>query len=190
MDSRFSEFYNAFRLLGVEVGSSLSEIKSSYRKLAKKIHPDKNRGEHEKSAHERFTKLRDSYVLLCNDAERRRFEEYFLAKCGSSLIRQNCEQRNKDKNLRYSNDYKSNRVIRKGNACQVELEPLRRESIGLINIYKDRIKTITSEGCMHNKEQIWMSKLKYINLDRAIDQFNMFEKIVISKLEHLTRVVN
>ena len=55
---------NPYDVLGVETGSSDSEIKSAYRRLAKKHHPDKvqNLGEvYVKAAKEKFSKIQAAY---------------------------------------------------------------------------------------------------------------------------------
>lgn len=56
---RLSECYS---LLEVGPGASLDEIKSSYRKLAFKYHPDLNPGD--SRAAQRFTRLNEAYVQL------------------------------------------------------------------------------------------------------------------------------
>lgn len=187
-DSRFNKFCSAYKLLEVEVGSSFNEIKSSYRRLAKKIHPDKNRGKHEKSAHERFTILRDSYVLLCDDVERRRFEEAYLSARNSSQTRQNNELRTKDRNSLSGKHLKAENLLKKGNTNQTNLESLHRESIHLINIFKDRSKTRVSEGEYADiSEKSLRNKLKNVHLDKIVDKFNEFENMVLFKLTQITQ---
>ncbi|NCD24415.1 MAG: molecular chaperone DnaJ [Deltaproteobacteria bacterium] len=56
---RLSECYS---LLELSPGASLDEIKTSYRKLAFKYHPDLNPGDARAAA--RFTRLNEAYVLL------------------------------------------------------------------------------------------------------------------------------
>ena len=55
---------NYHKILGISVGASKLEIKSAYRKLAKKFHPDKNNS---KQAHEMFVKINEAYAFLSND---------------------------------------------------------------------------------------------------------------------------
>lgn len=189
MDNRFNKFCSAYKLLGVEVGSSLNEIKSSYRRLAKKFHPDKNRGKCEESAHERFTLLRDSYVLLCDDVERRRFEESYLsARNTSSQFRQNYEFRTKDRSSFSGNDSKANKPLKKGSTSKANLESLHRESIHLINLFRDHLKTRISEGeHVDISEQSLRDRLKNVRIDKIVDKFNEFENIVLLKLVKLTQ---
>lgn len=55
-------------MLGVEPTASVDDIKSQYRKLALKLHPDKNRDD--PNATERFQELQEAYEVL-SDADRR-----------------------------------------------------------------------------------------------------------------------
>ncbi len=57
-----------YRLLEVSPGSSQEEIKKSYRKLARKYHPDANQGNPE--AEEHFKLVNEAYAIL-GDAEKR-----------------------------------------------------------------------------------------------------------------------
>jgi len=59
-------------LLGVEKSASESEIKSSYRKLALKFHPDRNRGK--PGAEEHFKKLATAYSVLSDPNKRRHYD--------------------------------------------------------------------------------------------------------------------
>lgn len=51
-----------YRLLELKSGATLSEIKASYRRLARQYHPDVNPGDIE--AHEKFIALTDGYQTL------------------------------------------------------------------------------------------------------------------------------
>jgi hypothetical protein len=51
-----------YRLLELKSGTTLSEIKASYRRLARQYHPDVNPGDIE--AHEKFIALTDGYQTL------------------------------------------------------------------------------------------------------------------------------
>jgi NADH:ubiquinone oxidoreductase subunit 3 (subunit A) len=54
-------FEQAYSILGISANASEEEIKSSFRKKAKLLHPDKNRSVH---AHEQFLELHEAYALL------------------------------------------------------------------------------------------------------------------------------
>ncbi len=57
-----------YEVLGVERGATDQEIKSAYRKLALKYHPDRNPGD--KAAEEKFKEAAEAYAVLA-DAEKR-----------------------------------------------------------------------------------------------------------------------
>lgn len=54
-----------YEVLGVERGASQAEIKSAYRKLAKKYHPDLNPGD--KQAEAAFKEVNEAYEVLSDD---------------------------------------------------------------------------------------------------------------------------
>jgi len=61
-----------YEILGVPRDASQSEISKTYRKLAKKLHPDLNPGNPE--AEERFKKVSGAYQLLKDPEQRERFD--------------------------------------------------------------------------------------------------------------------
>ena len=63
-----------YEVLGVARSANDTEIKSSYRKLAMKFHPDKNPGDH--AAEEKFKELAEAYAVLA-DAEKRGLYDRF-----------------------------------------------------------------------------------------------------------------
>ncbi len=52
-----------YEVLGVSRNSSDQDLKSAYRKLAMKYHPDRNPGDH--AAEEKFKEPSDAYPVLC-----------------------------------------------------------------------------------------------------------------------------
>jgi DnaJ-class molecular chaperone len=58
--------------LGVARGASEKDIKSAYRKLAKELHPDKNKDN--PKATDRFSEVTRAYDLLCDPDKRARFD--------------------------------------------------------------------------------------------------------------------
>src|SRR5438105_720889 len=61
-----------YEVLGVGKGASAQDIKSAFRKLAKKHHPDANK--HDKNAASRFAELNAAYEILGEDAKRKAFD--------------------------------------------------------------------------------------------------------------------
>lgn len=63
-----------YNILGVSKEASQSEIKSAYRKLAVKYHPDKNPGD--KAAEEKFKSITAAYEVLSDETKRRQYDYY------------------------------------------------------------------------------------------------------------------
>ncbi|WP_425475705.1 DnaJ C-terminal domain-containing protein [Mesorhizobium hunchu] len=61
-----------YDILGVQKTASAADIRSAYRKLAKKLHPDLNPGD--KSAEEKFKEVSGAYDLLGDEDKRKRFD--------------------------------------------------------------------------------------------------------------------
>jgi molecular chaperone DnaJ len=63
-----------YEVLGVERGADEQAIKSAYRKLALKYHPDRNPGD--KSAEERFKEAAEAYSVLSDGQKRAAYDRY------------------------------------------------------------------------------------------------------------------
>src|ERR1700709_408748 len=59
--------------LGVAKPPKPAEIKTAYRKLARKHHPDANKGD--SAAEERFKEISEAYDVLSDDTKRREYDE-------------------------------------------------------------------------------------------------------------------
>jgi DnaJ-class molecular chaperone len=91
---------NYYILLEIKSTASHVEIKSAFRALAKKYHPDKNRGN--KSAEDYFKEIQQAYAILSNPEKRRRYDHQYNYKANAQKQKRNY----------------SNAVPYKGNAYQ------------------------------------------------------------------------
>ena len=73
-----------YKALGVSKGATAEEIKKSYRKLARKYHPDANKGD--SASEERFKEISEAYNVL-SDAKRRHEYDEARSLFGSGGVR-------------------------------------------------------------------------------------------------------
>jgi molecular chaperone DnaJ len=71
-----------YEVLGVPRNASDQEIKSAYRRLALKYHPDRNPGS--RDAEESFKEAAEAYGILGDPEKRRRFDAYGIAGLGGA----------------------------------------------------------------------------------------------------------
>jgi len=62
-----------YEVLGVQKGASQDEIKSAFRRLAKKYHPDVSK---EENAAEKFKEVQEAYSVLSDDAKRKQYDQF------------------------------------------------------------------------------------------------------------------
>ena len=62
-----------YKALGVSKGATAEEIKKSYRKLARKHHPDANKGD--AASEERFKEISEAYNVLSDEKRRKEYDE-------------------------------------------------------------------------------------------------------------------
>ncbi|MFZ4557940.1 MAG: DnaJ C-terminal domain-containing protein [Pseudanabaena sp.] len=67
-------FRNYYEILGVPKTSTADEIKRSYRRLARKYHPDLNPGD--KAAEERFKDIGEAYEVLSDVTKRQQYDRF------------------------------------------------------------------------------------------------------------------
>lgn len=66
------EYKDYYKILGVEKSATQTEIKATYRKLAKQFHPDKN--PNNKSAEEKFKEINEAYDVLGDPEKRKKYD--------------------------------------------------------------------------------------------------------------------
>lgn len=67
------DYYN---ILGVKKTAKPKEIKSAYRKLALKYHPDKVEESEKEAAEEKFVKVSEAYSVLSDEEKRKVYDQY------------------------------------------------------------------------------------------------------------------
>lgn len=61
-----------YKILGVDENASQADIKTVYKNLAKKYHPDKNQGN--KEAEEKFKEISEAYETIGDDVKRKQYD--------------------------------------------------------------------------------------------------------------------
>ena len=72
-EQEIMEYKDYYKTLGVAKSASESEIKTAYRKLARKYHPDMN---HEKGAEDKFKELNEAYQVLSDPEKRKKYDQF------------------------------------------------------------------------------------------------------------------
>lgn len=87
---------NCYKVLGVRNFADADEIKTAYRKLSKKFHPDLNEGD--PFFEERFKEVQNAYELLCDVLRRNAHDRYLerLTPIGIFTSRTNQEHKPED----------------------------------------------------------------------------------------------
>lgn len=68
------EYKDYYKILGVDKKADTKEIKSAYRKLARKYHPDVNPGD--KKAEDRFKEVQEAYEVLSDAGKRSKYDTF------------------------------------------------------------------------------------------------------------------
>lgn len=68
------EYKDYYKTLGVEKTASQEEIKKAYRKLAKKHHPDANKGDG--AAEAKFKEISEAYEVLGDEQKRKKYDAF------------------------------------------------------------------------------------------------------------------
>lgn len=76
------KYKNYYEILGVNRRSSKEEIKLAYRKMAKKYHPDTNKGDETEA---KFKDINEAYATLTNEEKRRKYDRQ-VARYGYGIV--------------------------------------------------------------------------------------------------------
>jgi molecular chaperone DnaJ len=68
------DYKNYYDILGVSKNAAAKDIKSAYRKLARKYHPDVNPGD--KASETRFKEINEAYEVLGDPEKRKKYDEF------------------------------------------------------------------------------------------------------------------
>lgn len=68
------KYRDYYEILGIDKKASPSEIKTAYRKLAKKYHPDLH--PNDKEAEKKFTEINEAYEVLSDDKKRKKYDMF------------------------------------------------------------------------------------------------------------------
>jgi len=68
------DFVDYYKVLGVDKNATESDIKSAYRKLARKLHPDLN--PNDKDAQKKFQQVNEANEVLSDPDKRKKYDQY------------------------------------------------------------------------------------------------------------------
>ena len=68
------DFIDYYKILGLDKNASEKDIKSAYRKLARKHHPDLN--PNDKEAHKKFQQINEANEVLSDPEKRKKYDQY------------------------------------------------------------------------------------------------------------------
>ena len=72
MAMKYKDYYE---ILGVDRNASEKDIKSAFRKLARKYHPDLHSGDEKQKAEEKFKELSEAYEVLGDSEKRKKYDQ-------------------------------------------------------------------------------------------------------------------
>jgi curved DNA-binding protein CbpA len=150
-----------YLILGIKRTASLKEIKSVYRKLSNKIHPDKNDGD--KYFEEYFKEIGEAYEVLSNEDKRRKYDQ--IDNDNTNILESEIRLL-KDKNSRLEIEIKDLQALISNKSIRIKtLENLYNPSE--IKSLKDQIFRLEKET-QNLKSSITEKCLKIISLEKLL----------------------
>ncbi len=80
-----------YNILGLDSGASKEEIRSSFRQLALRYHPDRNVAK--KNAHAAFIAIHNAYKVLINETTRKEYDAYLTNTTARTVASQRCSRK-------------------------------------------------------------------------------------------------
>ncbi len=113
------DYYN---ILGITSSASKSEIKSAYRKLAMKYHPDRNKS---KKAHEIFVSVNEAYAYLTDD----KFDKKTLLRTKEKTQNYRPTQEDIEKRMQWAKSYAKYKKIKEENIAAVSYNEIQNSKL-------------------------------------------------------------
>ena len=123
---------NYYEILGISIEADENEIKSKYRKLAMKYHPDRNAGD-EKAA-KKFREITEAYEVLSNEKRRKEYD-YKRKNASNHLKNKNNKENFKDRS--FQNNFTFGKEFFKS---ATEMKGMFENSFGLDKMRKNKAK--------------------------------------------------
>lgn len=95
---------NPYSTLGIDVTASGKQIKSAYRKMAMKWHPDKNKSDPD-TAKEMFQKIGDAYEILKDQRKKKMYDDYGIVN-DHGIVNDRTNGRTNGTHYNHSNPFK------------------------------------------------------------------------------------
>ena len=174
-----------YYILGIKENSSLQEIKTTYRKLALKFHPDKNEGE--KYFEEMFKAILEGYEIL-SDTEKRKSYEIKLKEFKSSKINRDSLRNSEEK---FKKKYEEQKRKSEEEFQKKENDIRAYYETKIKNINEQNEKRIKEEAERTNKSKITSSNEQQdANTSASKIQIGFTKEQVLMTLGEPTRITN
>jgi curved DNA-binding protein CbpA len=156
-----------YSVLGISNNATYDEIKRTYLKLAQKYHPDRyTDSEEKKKAHERFSKITQSYRILSDENLRAEYD---------SKLRKGTKPGDEAKTTQAKNAFKRALAFLKQNdpwravnllriACRYDNQPIYLSYLGLALVYTRQYQKEGFEKLKNAVKQVMFNPILHINL--------------------------